>query len=154
MARPIRSRRAQTLLELVAATTIIAGTLVPALRMMRDSLSVSRNIELASQMSSYCVSLLEQQMVLTSASWDESSGTWDQSTSTGDYSADGYPSLRYQVERSDAPGDGGISGALMVIRCQVWDDRNGNGGRDAGEPQVNYSTKIGNFASYADAANN
>lgn len=140
-----KRRSAQTLLELVAATTILAITLVPALRIMRDSLTVSREIELANQMSSFCVSRLEEQMASTS-------GTWSVSTLTGDYTTAGYPTLNYSVTRSDTGTDGGIPGALMVITCTVWNDENGNNSLDAGEPQVVYSTKIGNFASYADSA--
>lgn len=134
-------------MELVAATTILAITLVPALRIMRDSLSVSQEIEKANQMSSFCVSRLEEQMATTSGSWAET-------RLTGDYAAQGYPTLHYEVFRSDERSDGGIPGALMVIRTTVWDDENDNNSLDAGEPNVSYRTKIGNFASYADAANN
>jgi hypothetical protein len=143
--RKSRRRSAQTLLELVAATTILAITLVPALRIMRDSLSISREIELANQMSSFCVSRLESQMAATSASWSTTNFN-------GDYTSEGYPSLNYSVTRNDTTASGGIPDALMVINCVVWDDQNGNNSLDAGEPNVNYSTKIGNFASYSDAA--
>ena len=38
-------RRGHTLLEVLVASTLMAITLVPALRLMRDSLSIGRELE-------------------------------------------------------------------------------------------------------------
>ena len=57
--RPVR--QGTTLLELVAASTVIAVTLVPALRIMRDSLRVSRQLEVREAMATIAMSVLEQE---------------------------------------------------------------------------------------------
>jgi len=52
----VSQRRGQTLLEVVAATTILAMTLVPTLRMMRDSLRVGRETEMANHLATWASS--------------------------------------------------------------------------------------------------
>ncbi|GIW90867.1 MAG: hypothetical protein KatS3mg109_1299 [Pirellulaceae bacterium] len=138
-------RGGQSLLEVIAAGTVIAIALVPALRLMRDGMQTSRDLQTAQLLVHGCVSLLEQQIVQTAASW--STGT-----ATGDFASDGRSDVRYIVRRSEATTDGGIPGALMAIRATVWHDRNGNGAHDATEPKVELATKVAKTASYQNAA--
>ncbi len=142
-ARPRRG--GQSLLELIAATTIIATALVPALRMMRDSLRVSRDIETAGLMTSLCVSTLEQELARTAANWNSQDVV-------GDFSAEGRTDLMYQVSKSDEPTAGGIKDQLMTIRVVVWHDRNRNGAQDSGEPAVTFGTKLCKTMGFQDAA--
>jgi type II secretory pathway component PulJ len=141
-----RSRRGQSLLEVIAASTIIAAALVPALRMMRDSLEVSRSVEEADLMSTLCVDKLEEHLNKVAA-------TWDKTTASGDYAAlEGRSYLQFQVTKSDAVPDGGISDRLMAITAVVWNDANGNGGLDGGEKKVTFATKVSKSVSYKNEA--
>jgi len=137
-----RSRRGQSLMELVAASTIIATALVPALRMMRDSLEVSRSVEEADLMATLCVDKLEEQMNNVAA-------TWDKTTTSGDFTAlENRSYLKYRVTKSDAVSDGGIANRLMAVTAIVWNDANGNGSLDANEKKVTFATKVSKFVSY------
>jgi hypothetical protein len=145
MARQSRSqparRRAQTLLELVGATTIIALALVPALRMMRDSLRVTRDTETADLLATLSASALEEHLLRIAVAWTPS-------TVTGTFAAQGYPRVRFQVVRSDSPANGGIAGSLMSITSTAWDDRDNDGSLDAGEPRVTYASKLARNVAY------
>ena len=127
-----KSRRGQSLLEVIAASTIIATALVPALRMMRDSLEVSRSVEEADLMSTLCVDKLEEHM-------SKVAGNWNKTTASGDFAAlEGRSYLKFQVTKSDAVPDGAV----------VWNDVNGNGSLDGGEKKVTFGTKVSKFVSY------
>ena len=137
-----RPRRGQSLLEVIAASTIIATALVPALRMMRDSLEVSRGVEEADLMSTLCVDKLEEHL-------NKVAGTWDKTTASGNYAAlEGRSYLKFQVTKSDAVVDGGITDRLMAITAVVWNDANGNGSLDTNEKKVTFATKVSKFVSY------
>jgi hypothetical protein len=139
-----KPRAGQSLLEVVAAATIIATALAPALRMMRDSLEVSRGLEEADLMSTLCVDKLEEQMNTVAAMWDKT-------TASGDYTAlEGRSYLKFRVTKSDAVADGGIADRLMAITAVIWNDANGNGSPEAGEKKVTFATKVSNLVSYKD----
>jgi type II secretory pathway pseudopilin PulG len=134
-----QSRRSgQTLLELVAATTIIAIALVPALKVMRDSIRVGRETEIANLLATYSSSKLEEHLVRTAASWD---------TTTDADLIPGYESqlLRYSVTKVDETG-------LMRLTSRAWEDSNDNTIWDAGEMQVNFSTKVARNVAYQQEA--
>jgi len=138
-------RRGQSLMEVVAASTIIATAMVPALRMMRDSLKVSRDLETAGVMSSLCVSKLEEEMAITSAHWNTQ-------TIAGDFSSEGHRDILFVITKSDEVADGGIKDALMAISVSVWQDKNGNASKDANEPGITYGSKISKLLGYEDKA--
>jgi len=138
-------RRGQSLLEVVAASTIIATAMVPALRMMRDSLRISRDVETAGVMASLCVSKLEEEMAKTSA-------TWSTQLITGDFASAGRRDISFEVTKSDDASAGGIKNALMAISVVVWHDKNGNGTQDGNEPSVTYGSKISKLLGYEDEA--
>lgn len=134
-------RRGHSLLELVAATAIIAIALVPALRLMRDGLRVGREIETANLLATLSASMLEEHLLRTAVSWNPS-------TITGDFAAQGYPQLRFQVARSDGSAEGGIANVLMSITATVWEDRDGNGNWGAGEPRATFASKLARNVAY------
>lgn len=138
--RTIR-RRAQTLLELVAATTIIAMTLVPTLRMMRDSLRVGRSTELSNNLATLAASKLEEHLLLTS-------GTWSPTTVTGSFAAEGYATVKFRVVRSDSAVDGGSTGVLMSITATVWEDTDNDNNLDASEIRSVFASKLARCVSY------
>lgn len=137
----MQRRRGNTLIELVAASTVLAIALVPALRLMRDALSVEEDIEYAAAMSTLCAGQLEQSLAKTSAAWNTA-------TEGGSYSAIGYPRLKYSVTKSDAPANGGLTNRLLAITATVWDDADNNNVLDAGEKRVQFSSKLAKLAVY------
>ena len=140
-----RHRRGQSLIELVAATTILTIALVPALEMMRSAIRVGRANETANLMTTFCASKLEEQLMNTAA-------VWNPSTVAGDFSAEGYANIRFEVIMSQAAADGGIANQLMAITSTVWNDLNADGDLDAGEPNVVLASKQARNVSYQQEA--
>ncbi|REJ69003.1 MAG: hypothetical protein DWQ31_06160 [Planctomycetota bacterium] len=140
-----RTRSGQTLIELVAATTMMAIAIVPGLELMRDGVRVSRELEAASAMTTLCVSKLEEHLA-------DSAAAWTTTTTSGNFASEGYASLRYSVTRSDEASDGGITNRLMALSVTVWEDADGDTTLDAEESQVTFSTKVARIASYENEA--
>ena len=137
----MRIRRGNTLIELVAATTVLAIALVPALRLTRDALAVEGDLEYATAMSTLCVNQLEQSLSKTAASWNTA-------TESGSYATLGYPRLKYSVTKSDAPASGGLTNQLLAMTATVWEDVDGDSILDSGEKKVQFSTKLAKLAVY------
>jgi len=144
--RRCSSQRGQTLLELVGATTIIALALVPALRLMRDSVRVVGELGASNLLATLCASTLEEHLQRTAA-------VWSATAVSGDFATDGYAGLRFAVVRSDAVADGGIPGSLMSITVTTWEDRTANSTWDAGEPRVTFASKLARIVTYHHEAN-
>jgi hypothetical protein len=148
----MQRRRGNTLIELVAATTIMTIALVPALRLMRDALAVEEDIEYATAMSTLCANQLEQSLSKTAGSLEQSlsktAGSWNTTTESGNYSSIGYSRLKYTVTKSDAPANGGLTGTLIAFTATVWDDTDLDGILDVGEKYVQFSTKLAKLAVY------
>lgn len=147
------ARSGQTLLELVAATTIIAIALVPALRMMRDSLRIGRETETANLLATLAASRLEEYLLLSAGQWGDipAGNNWNTTTVSGNYTADGYPNLKFSVDRTDvAPS--GIPATLLSITATVWNDLDNDNVLDAGEPRSVFATKIARNVAYTNEA--
>jgi hypothetical protein len=140
-------RRGHTLLEVVAATALLMITLVPALRIMRDTLAKSRETETLGILTTLCVDKLEHYLALTGADWQETSAS-------GNFASLGYAAYRYRIERSDELSDGGIPNRLMAFTATAFDDQNASSTWDAGEPSVSLSTKLARLGSYRNEAGN
>jgi len=132
-------------MEVAVATVLLVVAIVPALRILRDSMTVSREIETRGLLTNYCASKLEEYLALTAASWQTT-------TASGTLSADGYPQLRFQVVRSDAPASGGITNRLMAVTATVWDDADSSGTLSTGERSVTLASKIAKMAIYEQQA--
>lgn len=130
-----------SLLEMVFAVALLAGTLAPALAVMRDAMALSRETTARSLLANYAVQKLEEQSALAS-------GTWTNGSATGTFSADGHPQIAYNVSRSDNPADGGIAGSLMHVWVTVFEDLNADLNPDSSEIQVSMRTKIAKLATY------
>jgi type II secretory pathway component PulJ len=136
-------RRGTTLLELVAASTIIATALVPALRIMRDSLRISRQLEVREAMATIAMSVLEQESARVSAQWAM------QTTTHRDPGRNsGYPSVLAVSTTSDSQATGGIPGSVAVINVTAFEDLNRTGSLDEDEPSITFATKIAGLTSY------
>ena len=139
--RAKRSSAAHTLLELIMATSIIAATLVPALRLMRDGMSQSRELDRRNMMTNYCVSKLEEQLAVVASQWSRGNGS-------GDFANDSHPDIRFLAQRSDDAVDGGITDRLMSIIVTVYDDADQDDTLDTPERRVVFRTKIARLATY------
>jgi hypothetical protein len=130
----------------VGATTVIALALVPALRLMRDSVRAVGNLETSNLLATLCASKLEEHLQSTAVSWTPG-------TVVGDFAAQGQPRFRFQVVHSDNAADGGIPNALMSITATAWDDSDGDGALDGGERRVTFASKLARVVSYQREAN-
>lgn len=141
--RPPRriASRGFSLLEVALAAVLIAGTLVPAATVLREAMQLSREATRRGLLGVLAVKMTEDQQARTMRSWTSA-------TETGDFSADGYPALRYVVERSDDPADNGIVNRLMQIKTTVYDDENGDLALTSGEVNVVVRTKVAKLLSY------
>lgn len=144
--RPPGSPRGFSLVEVIAAAALLTGTLAPALAVMRDALSVSRELSRRRLLANYAVSALEYAAAASMQNWASD-------VISGNLAAEGYPTLRFQVTRSDDPASGGIAGRLMHIRVVVYDDANGNSAQDATEKVVRFRTKVAKLATYLNEPN-
>jgi hypothetical protein len=134
-------RQGQTMLELVAATTIIAVALVPALKLTRSGVMNIAKLERGELSVALCVSKLEEELARTAA-------TWDLTARQGDFASIGHPELRFTTSKSDALADGGAPDSLAVIDVIVWHDEDGGADLDTNETRVRFATKIAKVISY------
>jgi len=126
-----------TLLELTVASTILAVTLIPALRLLRDSLRQSRQLAAREVMATLCQGQVEQQSLLIATQWKLTSGVDRQSGQES-----GFPNVLVEFNASDDSNRGGISDRLATLTVTAFDDANGNSRRDDGESGVQFATKI------------
>ena len=137
--RTIRKRTGQSLLELIAATAIVAIAVVPALKLMRDSIRYGRQTEVANILATFSMSKLEEHLARTAASWD---------TTTDSGAIPNYNGLRYQVTKVDE----GIGSGLMRVTSTAYEDGNGSGTWDAGERSVVFVCKVAKNVAYEQKA--
>ncbi|MDA1055505.1 MAG: hypothetical protein O3C40_34325 [Planctomycetota bacterium] len=137
--RASRKRTGQSLLEVIAATTIIAIALVPALKLMRDSVRIGRQTETANILATFSMSKLEEHLARTAANWKatEDSGP-----------IPNYAGLRYQVTKLDE----GLGSGLMRITATAYEDTNRNGKWDNGERNAVFVCKVAKNAAYEQEA--
>ena len=134
-------RRGHTLLELAAAGVLLAVALVPALSFLRDSFTRCRQLETRNAMTSFCTSKLDEHLALASVSWPTGSVS-------GDFASEGFAQIRFRVDRSDLPPDGGIPNRLMAVTATVWDDLDADTLPGANEPTITFASKIAKLVSY------
>ena len=143
--RRIVRRRAYSLLEVVMASAICASALVPALAVMRDGMTLCDIVDTRHLLLMYGVSKMEEQLAIVGA-------TWATGTVSGNFAADGQPSIRYSVTRTDSPASGGITNQLMAITVTTFSDDNGNGSMDTSEARLTFTTKVAKLGSYVTKA--
>jgi type II secretory pathway pseudopilin PulG len=135
-----------SLLEMLAATALVAGTLAPALAVMRDALAVSREAVQRQLVANYAVQVLENQAALVMQNWANG-------TVTGNFSADGYATIKYSAVKSDAPASGGLTNRLMHIQVTTYEDKDADSVADSNEVKVSIRTKVAKLTSYVNAPN-
>ena len=137
--RGVRRRSGQSLLELIAATTIVAITLVPALKLMRDSIRIGRQTETANILATFSMSKLEEHLARTAANWN---------TTTDSGAIPNYNGLRFQVTKVDE----GFGSGLMRITSVAYEDANGSGTWDNGERNSVFVCKVAKNVAYEQEA--
>lgn len=130
-----------SLLEMLAAAALVTGTVVPALSVIRDAMTQSRELHRRHLLANYAVRLLEDHTAYVAKNWINT-------TTTGNFSADGHASINYTLTRSDAVIDGGLVNQLMNLEVTVYDDADGDSTLDVGEIQETYRTKVAKLNSY------
>jgi len=136
-----RLRRGYTLLELVAATFMVAAIVIPSMSLMRHCMEYSSKIESRNAMTTLCAGKLEQHLALGAV-------TFTNATARGDFTAEGYPALCYRVQRSQNAADGGIPNRLMAVWATVWEDSDGDRSPDTDELEVSLAGKVAKIAGY------
>jgi hypothetical protein len=131
---------------MIAATALTAGTLAPALVVMRDAMAASRAGVRRTLVANYATATLENQAALVMQNWTNG-------PVTGNFSADGYASIKFSAVKSDAPADGGLTNRLMEITVTAYDDVDGDSVADSAEAKVTIRTKVARLASYLNAPN-
>ena len=143
--RVLRRRTGQSLLELVAATTLVAIALVPALKLMRDSIRVGRQTETANILATFSTSKLEEHLARTAADWN----TTMDAGPIPNHDGISYNGLRYQVTKVDE----GLGSGLMRITSTAYEDANGNQTWDNGERNAVFVCKVAKNTAYEQEAN-
>jgi hypothetical protein len=131
---------------MMAATALVAGTLAPALLVMRDAMSLSREAIQRNLVANYAAQVLEGQAALVMQNWSNG-------TITGNFAADGYATIKYSAVKSDAVASGGLVNRLMHIQVTAYEDRDADSVADANEVKVTIRTKVAKLASYTNAPN-
>jgi hypothetical protein len=131
---------------MIAATALVAGTLAPALAVMRDAMAASRESARRNLLATYAVQSLEYAAGITMQ-------TWTTGTAAGNFATEGHAAIRYVLTRSDDPASGGLTGRLMHVQVTVFDDANGNATLDANEVNVRFRTKVARLLTYQNEPN-
>lgn len=143
----MNDRVGYSLLELVMATALVAGTMAPSLALMRDAMELSETTDQRQLLANYSVSLLEKQLGVVASDWIEQ-------TLTGDLAAEGFADLRYIVVASDNAVDGGMPDQLMSVTSTTYWDANQDDTLNSGELTSVFRTKISKLISYTTKAAN
>ncbi|WP_146396023.1 type IV pilus modification PilV family protein [Pseudobythopirellula maris] len=138
------NRTGFSLIEVVAATALVGGTLVATLELLQSGMLLSKELDRQRAMVTLAVSTMEAQMV-------EAASDWTEGTFTGDYATEGYPEVRYTAIRSDSAGYHGIPDRLMVLAVYVYHDENGNNSMDSNERQLMLATQVAKLFTYENA---
>lgn len=130
----LRQPAGSSLIDVVVATVLTAAVLVPSTRVLRQSISTSKNLEVKHELLVRCESLLETE--LQSVSQGKSLRT------TRGRIATDAGRLNYELVASDRTALGGIPGQLIGVSATVWLDTVPNNRRDSQESYVCLYSKI------------
>jgi hypothetical protein len=128
-------RRSFTFAELIAAIALMAIAIVPATKYFTDSMTLRRRLERDRVLLTLAIQTIEQQMAVVN-------GGFTTTHETGTFAAQGLAEIAYEVDRTDAAGQGGIPDLLLVIAVKVWSDDDADGLYDAHEASVGLHTKM------------
>ena len=130
-----QERRSFTLVELIAATALLAICIVPATQFLTDSMTLRRRLERDRVLVMLAIQTIERQMAVINAGFTTAQ-------ETGTFASQGMAEIAYEIVRTDALAEGGIPALLMAITARVWDDGNANLLLDSNETVVELHTKM------------
>ena len=136
-----RASRGFSLLDTLAAGTVMAIALVPGYTAMRSGLELSRDAAALQITTTLCVTKMEEHLAVVASSFTTL-------TETGNFAADGFSKYEFSVTCSDDPLDGGIADRLMAITVTVWRDDDGDDVLDNGEIKTELFSKVAKMATY------
>jgi prepilin-type N-terminal cleavage/methylation domain-containing protein len=128
-------RRGFSFVELIAAISIMAITIVPATQYLAESMILRRRLERDGILVTLAIKTIEEQMAVIN-------GGFTTAQTTGTFAAQGFPELGYEIVRTDAVAQGGIPDLLMAVMVRVWSDDDGDVVIDTGESVVELNTKM------------
>ncbi|MEM9700961.1 MAG: prepilin-type N-terminal cleavage/methylation domain-containing protein [Planctomycetota bacterium] len=144
--RTSRPRRSGlTLLEVVAASVVLAIALAPALRIVRTALLAADRIDRQERCLMTATDRIEYLMSRGAADW---AATEDPAHQHSSAAVPGYPGLRLRDDVWDSPAVGGIQDRLANIEVTAWYDDDGDAALDADEPQVTLTTAVARLTAY------
>ena len=143
--RPRRRRSGLTLLEVLAASVVIALALAPALRVTRTALLTADRTDRQERCLTVANDRLEYLMARVAADWD---ATVTGAAATQAAAVPGYPGLRFTETASDAAPHDGLPGRLATVAVAAWYDDDGDATLDAGEPQARLATQVARLTAY------
>ena len=140
-----RGRRGLSLLEVLAASAVLAAALAPALRVTRSALLAADAADRRERCLTVAADRLERLMAAAAADW---AGTVDGTPDVAAADAGGYPGLRVYALASDRARYGGLPGRLAAVGALAWSDDDGDGRPDPGEPQALLVTAVARLTAY------
>jgi hypothetical protein len=126
-------RAASTLLEVVLATGIAAGLLVPSLALIRQSAGYVERLVTRERLVAAADRLLAAERLRLASDFVERNAA----TSTTD-----VPQGRFQMQTARGRTTAGVSTNLMFVTLTVWQDSNGDGTVTANESVVRMATSV------------
>lgn len=141
--RHITKRKGYSLLDTLAAGTVLAIVLVPAYSAMRQGLEWSRDVDAQKTTTTLCVAKMEQHLAIVAS-------TFTSTTDAGNFSADGFAEFKYSVVCSDSLADGGIPDQLMSVSVTVFQDDDNDNTLDSGEISTSLSTNVAKMTTYTE----
>lgn len=127
-------QRGSSLVDVIAATVLTASVLVPTTRVLRDSISTGRRLQMQQQLLISCQDVLEAEMQAVSQGGRLRNSGGRLNTDPG--------LLQYEVTSTDQTAAGGLPGQLIAVSAVVWEDVNRNQRQDSGEPHVSLFSKV------------
>ncbi|QDT15828.1 type IV pilus modification PilV family protein [Alienimonas californiensis] len=140
----MRRRSGTTLLEVVAASIVLAIALAPALRMTREAVQAADRLDRQERCLTVASDLVELGMARTAADWDGRVGI----ATVLPIAVPGYPGMKALELTSDSAAYGGVPGRLATVGAFVWYDEDGDSVVDSTEPQVLLASAVARMASY------
>lgn len=145
--RPRPARRARiglTLLEVIAASVVLAVALAPALRIVRGALNAADRTDRQERCLALATDRVEFLLARTAADWS----TVTNAVEDAAVPVPGYPGLRRSDFTTVAPEYGGIPDRLASVGSLVWSDDDGDGVPDPAEPQAVLASQVAKLTAY------
>lgn len=133
------------MLEVVAASIVLAIALAPALRITREALQTADRLDRQERCLTVANDVVESLMARAAADWD---GNVTGTSNLVPVAVPGYPGMKSYQMTTDSSTYGGVPGRLAAVGTLVWYDDDGDSTPDASEPQVLQATAVARMAAY------